>query len=226
MFFNLESFKSSFIREGTMKIQRKHYIQVVMIISLCLALAGCGTTQAQKSASGGAALGALAGGLIGGSWSDAAVGAAVGTGLGYMAGNEKDKEIARQEAEAERAALAKAQVTSDPSTAYKPAKQNEFVGSTWRVLSLVSDDPYPEFSTMVVTFTTNTKLTTLTVLKNGETLTSTENYRVVDDVMIISGKDEKGKDYVINAKYSVEGKQLVLVAPDMRIVMEEVEEKI
>ena len=79
---------------------------------------------------------------------------------------------------------------------------------------------------MVVTFTSNTKLTTMTVLKNGETLTSVESYRVVDDVMIISGKDENGKDYVINAKFSVEGKQMVLVAPDMRIVMEEVEERV
>jgi hypothetical protein len=44
--------------------------------------------------------------------------------------------------------------------------------------------------------------------------------------MIISGKDEKGKDYMINAKYSIEEKQMVLIAPEMRIVMEEVEEKI
>jgi hypothetical protein len=209
-----------------MKVKFSHFIQVILVIGLCLALAGCGTTHAQKSATGGAALGALAGGLIGGDWSDAVVGAAVGTGLGYMAGNEKDKAVAKQETEAVRTAQAQAQVTSDPSTAYKPPKQSKFAGSTWRILSLVSDDPYPEFSSMVVTFTTDTKLTTLTVLKNGETLTSVESYRVVDDVMIISGKDENGKDYVINAKYSVEGKQMILVAPDMRIVMEEVEERV
>ena len=209
-----------------MKVKSIHLIHVVFIIGLSLALVGCGTTQAQKSATGGAALGALAGGLIGGDWSDAVVGAAVGTGLGYMAGNEKDKKIAQQETEDVRAAQAQAQVTSDPATAYKPPKQSKFAGSTWRVLSLVSDDPYPEFSSMVVTFTSNTKLTTMTVLKNGETLTSVESYRVVDDVMIISGKDENGKDYVINAKFSVEGKQMVLVAPDMRIVMEEVEERV
>ena len=209
-----------------MRIKTNYFIHVMLVIGLCLVLAGCGTTQAQKSGSGGAALGALAGGIIGGSWADAAVGAAVGGGLGYIAGNEKDKKIAQQETEAVRTAQAQAQVTSDPATAYKPPKQNKFAGSTWRVLSLVADDPYPEYSSMVVTFTTNTKLTTLTVLKNGETHTSVESYRVVDDVMIISGKDEKGKDYVINAKYSVEGKQMLLVAPDMRIVMEEVEEKI
>ena len=209
-----------------MKIKMNHFIYVMLVIGLCLTLAGCGTTQAQKSGSGGAALGALAGGIIGGSWTNAAVGAAVGGGLGYIAGNEKDKKIAQHETEAVRTAQAQAQVTSDPATAYKPEKQNSFAGSTWRVLSLVSDDPYPEFSSMVVTFTTNTKLTTLTVLKNGETLTSVESYRVVDDVMIISGKDETDKDYVINAKYSIENKQMVLIAPKIRIVMEEVEEKI
>ena len=46
-----------------MKVKPFHLIGVLLIIVLCLALSGCGTTQAQKSASGGAALGALAGGL-------------------------------------------------------------------------------------------------------------------------------------------------------------------
>ena len=94
-------------------------------------------------------------------------------------------------------------------------------GSTWRVLSIVSKKPASEYQSMVLTFQTNTKLTTLTILKDGKATTQVESYRVVDDVIVISGKD-----YIINAKYSIEGKQMIIVAPDIRIVMEEIEEQV
>ncbi len=47
---------------------------------------------------------------------------------------------------------------------------------------------------------------------------SVESYRVVDDVLMITGKD-----YVINAKYSVEGKRMIVVASQLKVVLEEVE---
>ena len=78
---------------------------------------------------------------------------------------------------------------------------------------------------MVVTFQTNNKLTSLTVLKDGSTITYVESYRVVDDALVISGKED-GKEYVVNGKYSIEGKQMIYVAPEYRIVLEEIEEKI
>jgi len=196
----------------------KHFFFLALILGLCFAVAACGTTGGQRGATGGAALGALAGGLIGGDWGGAAIGAAVGTGLGYIAGNEKDKKIAQQEAEQERAALAKSRVTEDPKTAYRPPKKNPLVGTTWRVISLVSEKPNPEFSSMVVTFQTNSKMTTLTAYKDGKTATMVESYRVVDDVLVVSGKD-----YVINGKYSIENKQMIYVAPDTRVVLEEVD---
>jgi uncharacterized protein YcfJ len=192
----------------------------ILIIIFCMIMAGCGSTKAQKGATGGAAVGAVAGGLLGG-WRGAAVGAAVGTGVGYIAGNEKDKKIATEQAERERAELAKSKVTSDPKTVSRPPNQNPLVGSTWRVISLVSKDPYPEYSSMVVTFQTNSKMTTLIALKDGSTTTVVETYRVVDDVLVITGKD-----YVINGKYSIENKQMVFVAPEIRSVLEEVEEQI
>jgi hypothetical protein len=67
-------------------------------------------------------------------------------------------------------------------------------------------------------------MTTLTVLKNGETTTFAETYRVMDDALVISGK-ENGKDYVVNGKYSIEGNQMIFVAPGYRIVLEEIEEQ-
>jgi len=47
------------------------------------------------------------------------------------------------------------------------------------------------------------------------------DYRVVDDVLVISGKD-----YVVNGKYSIEGKQMIFVAPEIRTVLEEIEEQV
>jgi transposase len=92
---------------------------------------------------------------------------------------------------------------------------------TWRVLSVVSEDPYPAYSSMVVTFQTNSKMTTIMVLKDRSTTTIVESYRVVDDVLVISGKD-----YVVNGKYSIEGKQMIFVAPEIRTVLEEIEEQV
>jgi hypothetical protein len=72
----------------------------------------------------------------------------------------------------------------------------------------VSDDQMPDYHSMVVTFQTNTKVLILTVLGNSKTEISVESYRVADDVLMITGKD-----YVINAKYSIEGKRMIVVAP-------------
>jgi hypothetical protein len=193
-------------------------VYAALILALCLVASGCGTTSAQRGGTGGSALGALAGGLIGGDWAGAAIGAAVGGGVGYMVGNEQDKKKAQEEARRERAELARARVTSDPKTAYRPLKKYPLVGSTWRVISIVSEKPYPEFSSMVVTFQTNSKMTTLAAFKNGTTDTTVESYRIVDDVMVISGKD-----YMINGKYSIEKGQMIFVSPEMRVVLEEVE---
>ena len=208
-----------------MRFKQWSAVYILFTLGLCVMLIGCGTTEAQKKGSTGAVVGALSGlaigSLVGESGTGALIGTAVGGGLGYIAGNEEDKKIAKEEAAREREALAKAKITKDPNTAYRPPNENPFVGSTWRVLSIVSKKPTTEYQSMVLTFQTNTKLTTLTISKNGKATTRVESYRVVDDVIVISGKD-----YIINAKYSIQGKQLIIVAPEIRIVMEEIEEKV
>ena len=203
-----------------MKAKHSYFLYLIPIISLCMAFSGCGSTSAQKGATGGATVGAVAGGLIGG-WRGAAVGAAVGGGLGYIGGNEADKKKAQEQAERERAALAESQVTDDPKTAYRPSNENQLVGSTWRVVSVVSKEPYPEWASIVITFQTNSKVTTLMLLKDGSTKTIVESYRILDDVLVITGKD-----YVYNGKFSIEGKQMIFVAPEIRTVLEEIEEEV
>lgn len=205
------------------------YVRALVIVAFLASLVmapGCGETQAQRSMTGGAAIGALAGGLLGGS-RGMATGALLGGGLGYVAGNEQDKQLAQAEAARERQALQQARVTGHPTTAYRPPNANPLVGSTWRIISLVTDEPTPEFSSMVITFQTNSKLTTLAVAPDGSVDSYVENYRVVNDVLIISGKDpESGKSYAINAKYSVGDGQMVVVAPDLRAVLEEIDSEV
>ena len=192
------------------------------MLMICVVFApGCGTTAAQQGGTGGAALGALTGALIGGGWRGAAAGAAIGGGLGYIAGNEQDKAMAKQQADMDRAAMHTSYISSNPQTAYRPTNRTSLVGSTWRVISLVSNTPVPKYHSIVVSFQTNTKMTTLSVAPDGKVETTTETYRIVDDVIIITGRDR-----VINAKWSVQAGQLIIVAADVRFVLEEVEEGI
>ena len=200
-----------------MRNARRLVVPLLVLTLSVLFTPGCGTSSAQQGGSGGAALGAIAGGLITGNWRGAAAGAAIGGGLGYIAGNEQDKAMAQEQANRDRAAMNAAYVTQNPQTAYRPPNRSSLVGSTWRVISLVSDKPVPKYHSIVVTFQTNTNMTTLTVDPQGKVETNTETYRIVDDVIIITTKDK-----VINAKWSAEGKQLIIVAADLRIVLEEV----
>jgi len=41
--------------------------------------------------------------------------------------------------EKEQTAIAKATITKDPNTAYRPPSRNDLVGTTWRVISIEND---------------------------------------------------------------------------------------
>ena len=200
---------------------------VVFAFLAFLAASGASAQSTKDSTITGAAIGAITGGILGGSVGGAAVGAVAGGGLGYVVGSEKDKKRAQEQAAREQAAREQAKVSSDPETAYKAPEKNPFVGSTWQVVSLVTEDPSPDYASIVVNFATNSKVSTMAVHKDGEAETWVESYRIVDDVMVLSGKDRKtGEPYVINAKFSIEEKQLILVAPEGRAVLEKIEEDI
>ena len=178
-------------------------------------LTGCGKTATSQGASTGAAIGGLAGG-----WSGAALGALIGGGVGYAADSAEDKKAHLALKEREVAALEKSAITDNPKTAYRPVNSNPLTGSTWRVISLVDDEKKtPEFSSMVLTFQTNTRATTLILWADGAAETYGERYTVIDDVLVFSGDG-----YVTNSKYQVADKQMIVVTPTMRIVLEEIED--
>jgi len=198
-----------------------------LLVALVLSISSA-TIHAQSEAKRkgwiGAGIGALAGGIIGGDLGGAAVGAVAGGGIGYLTGNEGDKKKAEAQAAAEQEARSQAQVTENPETVYKSPVTNQFVGSTWQVVSLVSEGPYPEYASMVVNFPSSSKLTTMAVHKDGKAETTVEQYRIVEDAIVITVEDpDTGETYVNNFKFSVDGDQLIAVSPESRVVLQRVE---
>lgn len=198
-----------------MKLLYLNIWKCLLPLFVALSMTGCGTTTTSQGASTGAVLG----GLIDG-WGGAAAGAIIGGGIGYAVDSAEAKKQEQELKEREVAALEKAAITNNAKTAYRPANSNPLTGSTWRVISLVDDEnKTPEFNSMVISFQTNTKATTLILWADGRTETYGENYTVVDDVLVFTGKN-----YVTNTKFSVSNNQMIIVAPAMRVVLEEVEE--
>ena len=198
---------------------------IALLAVVAVGAAGCGTTQAQKKGSAGAAIGAGVGGILCGS-SCMLAGGLIGGGAGYLAGDAEDRKLAEQQAARERAAIEKARVTEDPSTADRPAAGNPLVGSTWRVISRTDENDPFEFSAMVVTFQTNSRLTTLLVLPDGKTQSYVEKYRIVGDTVIIWGSYDSGEPYVFEGTFSIANGKMVVATPGNRTVLEEVEEKV
>ena len=184
-------------------------------------LTACGSTQAAKGGTGGAARGAVARGVLGGNM---VTGALVGGGLGYILGNEQDKKAAEQQAQVEHQRLAQSRVTSDESTAYQPQPENPLVGSSWQLIAFDTSAEQPEWSGAVISFATNSKVTTLLLYPDGDTESFVESYRVVDDVIIFSGTED-GKDYAVPMTMSIDGGQMVLVTSEFKAVLKAIEDK-
>jgi hypothetical protein len=173
-------------------------------------LSGCGATNVEKKTTGGIGLGALAGGVITGDVGGAAAGAAVGGLAGYAIGTDQDRYADKQALEQqkmalkkEQAAIARAMITNDPSTAYRPDRGNRLVGTTWRVISIEGESPFPEFHYIVSTFQTNSKVTTLVIDENGATDSIVETYVITDDILVVAG-EENGETYVVDGKLTIE----------------------
>jgi hypothetical protein len=190
---------------------------LVSIAVLSTSLAGCGG----GSTGTGAAIGGIGGALLTGSFGGAALGAAAGAGIGYL--SEQEKNNARDQVRKDQQAAAQSRVTSNPETAYRPKASSPFVGSTWRVISYESDELVGEYSEIMVTFPSNSKVTTMFVRPNGETEVFAENYAVVDDVIVFQGKED-GKEYRVPARFTINDKLLSLKFEDSSFVLEEVEE--
>ena len=210
-------------------IRTIRYITIVALISpILFTLIGCGATNVERKTTGGIGLGALAGGLISGDAGGAVAGAAVGGLAGYAIGTDQDRyadkqalEEAKLALEKEQTAIAKATITNDPNTAYRPASGNALVGTTWRVISIEGEQPFPEYHSVVSTFQTNSKVTTLVIGKDGQTQSIVETYQLVDDILVIAG-EENGQKYVVDGKLSILDDTFAYVTPTYRVTGERI----
>lgn len=191
-----------------------------VLVSVCIlgiSSTGCGG----GSTGTGAAIGGIGGALLTGSFGGAALGAAAGAGIGYL--TEQEKQNARDQVRKDQQALAQSRVTNNPETAYRPKATSPFVGSTWRVISYESEELVGDYSEIIVTFPSNSKVTTMFVRRDGETEVFVESYAVVDDVIVFQGKED-GKEYRVPARFTLNDKLLSLKFEDSSFVLEEVEE--
>jgi hypothetical protein len=203
-------------------LKNKGFISILVIIPVLFMLVGCGATNVKRKTTGGVGLGALAGGVMSGSVGGAVAGAAVGGLAGYAIGTDQDRHAEKMALEKERNEIAKAKITSDPKTAYRPANRNDLVGTTWRVISIEGEQPFPEYHSLVTSFQTNSKVTTLVVNKDGSAATVAETYQLLDNVMVVSG-EENGEKYVVDGKYNVQDGTFIYVTPTYRVVGEKVD---
>lgn len=198
-----------------MKTIKKVLVKVSLIIAVSLMITSCGSTKTAD----GAISGAVIGGLVGG-WDGAATGALVGGGVGLMADSADDKKVRQNQKERELRMMEKSnsQPVVQPQTVSKTKSTNVLNGSTWKVVSMVDETKSEnDFASWIITFQSDTKATTLVLKKDGESETFSENYSIIDDVIIFTGKD-----YVTNAKFTVVDKQMIIVTDTVRVVLQEV----
>ncbi|MGI9535985.1 MAG: hypothetical protein ACR2PB_02880 [Desulfocapsaceae bacterium] len=203
--------------------------KTIALLSLMLPmLVGCGATNVEKKTTAGIGLGALAGGVITGDVGGAAAGAAVGGLAGYAIGTDQDRYADKQALEQEKlalekeqAAIAKAMITNDPNTAYRPSSGNNLVGTTWRVISIEGESPFPEFHYIVSTFQTNSKVTTLVIDAKGGTDSIVETYVITDDILVVAG-EENGEKYVVDGKLNIADDTFTYTTPAYKITGERI----
>ncbi|MFZ5584590.1 MAG: glycine zipper domain-containing protein [Thermodesulfobacteriota bacterium] len=159
--------------------------------------AGC-ATQAQTGAAAGAGIGALIGQAIGHNTAGTLIGTGVGAGLGYIIGNELDKKTVSQRRE--------------PSH----AEVQPLAGSVWRVTSIVPRPAHPYREWKIHFRGDGTALNTK-VEQSGQVTEVVERYRVVGATLILNQDD-----YVINARYRIEGNQLYMDTGEHSIVMQRI----
>jgi hypothetical protein len=215
-------------------IKNRSYPSLVAILLLCGPLLGCsGSTTTESAARTGALLGGMSDG-----WAGAATGAILGGVLGSAVDHADDRKVREDRKRREQAykdrmersetdrlsRMQQSSITADPSTAYRPEKNNILVGSTWRVVSLVDESGMtPAFKNWVISFPTNSRATTLVMWDDGRAETFVETYSVTGEALIFSGK-ANGESYITNSKFSIQNGQMVMVTPEARVVLEEVEE--
>ena len=167
-----------------------------VLLALAVGLgAGC-ATQGQTGAVAGAGIGALIGQAIGGNTAGTLIGSGVGAGLGYIIGNEMDKQAVSQR---------------------RQPSHNEvqpLAGSVWRVTSVTPRPANPHREWKIHFRPDGTALNTK-VEADGRVVEEVERYRVVGATLILNQDD-----YVINARFQIDGNRMYLDTGEYSIVMQ------
>ena len=162
---------------------------------------GC-ETGGQTGALAGAGIGALAGQAIGGDTGATLVGAAAGAGIGYIIGNESDKKHAQEMS------------ASSQSANYAHSEVGELGGTRWSVISLAPQDAAPPYTSKIVEFRPDGRVITTTTKPDGTVDVANETFRVVGSTLIVNKPG-----YLINARFSVSGDQMIIDADKFRAVL-------
>jgi uncharacterized protein YcfJ len=179
----------------------KNVLRGVLLIIVCLTLLvspGCATKK-QTGALAGAGVGALIGQAIGGNTAGTLIGAGVGTGVGYLIGNEMDKKDAK---------------SRETVTAQETAP---LANTTWQLVSIVPD-PKKNVKSLVIHFKPDGTAVTTRIFVDDSIKTATERYRVVGETLIINKND-----YVINARFTINGDQMIANTDKYSIVLRRVD---
>jgi hypothetical protein len=181
--------------ERKRKMKTKQYIIFICCVSFCLSWLGGCQTERQTKTLAGAGIGAIAGQLIGGDTKATLIGAGIGAGAGYLIGNAQDKKAAET---------------------YDASQPTPLTGTRWKVVSLVKKD-MPEYTAIFVEFKPDGKVVTTRHEPGGTMTVTEERYRIVGDTLIINKPG-----YIINAKYQVQGNQMIIDCEQFRAVLERV----
>jgi hypothetical protein len=163
--------------------------RVVAATLLLIPIAGC-ETGGQTGAAAGAGIGALIGQAAGGDTEATLIGAGVGAGVGYIIGNEADKKKAKE--------------MEHGTPSYTTSELHPLAGTRWQVVSIAPKSAVPEFTSMIIEFEPSGLVETTITRPDGTVDVNKERYRVVGQTVIINRPD-----YIINAKYDIDGEELI-----------------
>jgi hypothetical protein len=173
---------------------------LIVLAAVLVMAAGSGcATKKQTGALAGAGVGALIGQAIGRNTAGTLIGAGVGTGVGYLIGNQMDKKKAEKE------------------KTISPEETGPFANTTWQLVSIVPK-PHNDVKSLVVHFKPDGTVVTTRTFTDGTIKTATERYRVVGQTLIVNQND-----YVINARFNINGDQMVANTDKYSVVLRRVD---
>ncbi len=200
----LHQFNDQTLKGNLMHALQRTLALLLLVVPVSFISTGC-ESGGQTGALAGAGIGALAGQAIGGDTGSTLVGAAVGTGIGYIIGNEKDKKHARE----------MDQQSSRPAQLPIHKEVGSLGGTRWAIVDLNPKDIVPEYASKIVEFRSNGRVITTTTTADGSVEVSDETYRVTGSTLIINRPG-----FLINARFSIDGDQLVVSAEEFSAVLE------